>query len=60
MYVWHTAHVKLVGLEKTPIANKSEMVKIIIVKSNIIYFVLTNIKITANIFNLAVFGCRFV
>lgn len=48
------ASVKLVGLEKTPIANKSEMVKIIIVKSNIIYFVLTNINITAKIFNLAV------
>lgn len=44
------AHVKLVGLEKTPIANKSVMVKIIIDKSNIIYFVLTNIKITAKIF----------
>lgn len=54
------AHVKLVGLEKTPIANKSVMVKIIIDKSNIIYFVLTNIKITAKIFNLAIFGCRFV
>lgn len=35
------------------------MVKIIIVKSNI-YFVLTNIKITAKIFNLTIFGCRFV
>lgn len=34
MYVsQHMAHVKLVGLEKTPIANKSEMVKIIINKS---------------------------
>lgn len=56
MYVSHMAHEKLVSLEKTPIVNKSEMVKIIIFKSNIIYFVLT----IAKIFNLAIFVCRFV